>query len=131
MKRNWVRLCEALIVSVMSATTAFVLIYFYHDCKPIGAANISRPLQVCWNAIFVIFKLSEVQIKQLDICLACLGNESVNVSVRFKDTKGQPKIQGFLVGGTALATVILFTYVTAILRLQNIEEKLLCFLKPR
>ena len=46
MKKNWVRVVEALIVSAMSATTAFVLIYFYHDCKPIGAANISRPLQV-------------------------------------------------------------------------------------
>ncbi|KAL9957142.1 hypothetical protein ACROYT_G038744 [Oculina patagonica] len=44
-KRNWVRVVEALIVSVMSATTLFVLIYFCQDCKPIGAANITRPLQ--------------------------------------------------------------------------------------
>ena len=43
---NWVRVIEALIVSTLSATSAFVLIYFYHDCKPIGAANITRPLQV-------------------------------------------------------------------------------------
>ena len=46
-KKNWARVVEAMIVSVMSATFAFVLIYFYHDCKPIGAANITRPLQVC------------------------------------------------------------------------------------
>lgn len=50
-KKNWVRVVEALVVSVMSATVAFVLIYFYHDCKPIGAANISRPLQVCCTVI--------------------------------------------------------------------------------
>lgn len=50
-RKKWVRVAEALIVSVMSATVAFVLIYFYHDCKPIGAANISRPLQVSCSVV--------------------------------------------------------------------------------
>ena len=45
-RKNWLRVVEAMIVSVMSATSAFALIYFYDDCKPIGAANITRPLQV-------------------------------------------------------------------------------------
>lgn len=44
-RKNWLRVVEAMIVSVMSATFAFTLIYFYDDCKPIGAANITRPLQ--------------------------------------------------------------------------------------
>ena len=46
MKKNWVRVVESLIVAVASATSAFVLIYFYNDCKSIGTANITRPLQV-------------------------------------------------------------------------------------
>lgn len=45
-KRNWLRVVESLIVATLSATSAFGLIYFYQDCKPIGAANITRPLQV-------------------------------------------------------------------------------------
>lgn len=44
-KKNWVRVVESLIVATLSATSAFGLIYFCQDCKPIGAANITRPLQ--------------------------------------------------------------------------------------
>ncbi|KAJ7340243.1 H(+)/Cl(-) exchange transporter 7 [Desmophyllum pertusum] len=70
-KKNWVRVIEVLIVAVMSTTTAFVLIYFYQDCKPIGAANISRPLQFfCEDGQYsamgtLVFSTPEESIKNL------------------------------------------------------------------
>lgn len=68
---NWVRVIEALIVSTLSSTSAFVLIYFYHDCKPIGAANITRPLQFfCEDGEYsamgtLVFSTPEESIKNL------------------------------------------------------------------
>lgn len=70
-KKNWVRVVESLIVAVASATSAFVLIYFYNDCKSIGTANITRPLQFfCEDGQFsamgtLVFSTPEKSIKNL------------------------------------------------------------------
>lgn len=70
-KKNWVRVFESLIVAIISATSSFGLIYFYHDCKPIGAANITRPLQFfCEDGQYsamgtLVFSTPEESIKNL------------------------------------------------------------------
>ena len=46
MKKKVLRLAEAMVVAVMSASVAFLLIYLYQDCRPIGTANVTSPLQV-------------------------------------------------------------------------------------
>lgn len=40
------RVLEAVVVALMSACSAFGLIYFCNDCRPLGSANITHPLQV-------------------------------------------------------------------------------------
>ena len=47
-KQKWLRVTEALLVAALSACAAFVMIYFYNDCKTEGSIgiNISSPLQV-------------------------------------------------------------------------------------
>ena len=37
---------EACIVAVMTVSSAFMLIYFQKDCRPLGTANITDPLRV-------------------------------------------------------------------------------------
>lgn len=37
---------EACVVSVMTVSSAFILIYFQEDCRPLGTANITDPLEV-------------------------------------------------------------------------------------
>ncbi|XP_031570565.1 H(+)/Cl(-) exchange transporter 7-like [Actinia tenebrosa] len=48
-KKNWMRVLEACIVATLTVSTAFVLIYFHNDCRPLGTANITDPLQFFCN----------------------------------------------------------------------------------
>lgn len=70
-KKNWVRVVESLIVATLSATSAFGLIFFCQDCKPIGAANITRPLQFfCEDGEYsamgtLVFSTPEESIKRI------------------------------------------------------------------
>lgn len=45
-KQKWLKVVEALLVATMSATMAFLMIYFLDDCKPIGQDPTKFPIQM-------------------------------------------------------------------------------------
>lgn len=48
-RRNWLKVVEALCVAAMSATMGSLMIYFFNDCKPLGQDPTKFPIRM-WCA---------------------------------------------------------------------------------
>ncbi|CAD1478227.1 unnamed protein product, partial [Heterotrigona itama] len=48
-KRKWLKVIEALVIAALSATMGFTMIYFLHDCKPLGQDPTKFPIQMYCN----------------------------------------------------------------------------------
>ncbi|XP_076626273.1 chloride channel protein 7 isoform X1 [Colletes latitarsis] len=48
-KRKWLKVVEALLIGVLSATIGFIMIYMINDCKPLGKAPAKFPIQMYCN----------------------------------------------------------------------------------